>query len=101
MKRVMPSTILPPAPAPERNGCIRPPGAAWNGFVLPSVPSADWPASLHFEQGLDRLVRDALATGRSIQEITFGVSALAKSLALPLSECELTRRVKATVLANS
>ena len=86
--------------APQRGGTLSP-GAAWNGFVLPAVPSADWPASLAFEHGIDRLVRDALATGRSMQEITGSIAALAQSLALSVSETELTRRVHAQVLANT
>lgn len=101
MKRLVLSTICPPTIDDARPGCTLPPGAAWNGFVLPSVPTADWPASVRFEHGLDRLVRDAVATGRTIQDIMTGVSALAQSLALPLSDRELTSRVKAHVLANT
>ncbi|HEX5164452.1 MAG TPA: hypothetical protein VFV93_03575 [Thermomicrobiales bacterium] len=89
------------APEVARRGCTLPPGAAWNGFVLPDVPTAEWPASPLFEQGLDRLVRDALATGRSIHDILTSVAALAQSLAMPMSETDLTRRVKAHVIANT
>jgi hypothetical protein len=88
-------------PEVSRSGCTLPPGAAWHGFEVPEVPTAEWPASPLFEQGLDRLVRDALATGRSIHDIMAGVATLAQSLAMPLSETDLTQRVKAHVLANT
>lgn len=70
-------------------------------MTLPSVPSADWPASLLLDHAIDRIVRDALSSGRSLQEAIARISELAQTLLPQLTEAELDRRVQAQLLANT
>ncbi|HYI14751.1 MAG TPA: hypothetical protein VEX37_05140 [Thermomicrobiales bacterium] len=78
-----------------------PPGAVWNGMTLPAVPAADWPASLVLDHSIDRVVRDALSSGRSIQEAVTRVSELAQTILPHATEAEINQRVHAQLLANT
>ena len=78
-----------------------PAGSPWNGMTLPNVPLADWPAALALDHAVDRIVRDALATGRTLQEIVSGVTTMAQSLSLSLTDAEINVRVHAQLLANT
>ena len=78
-----------------------PAGSPWNGMTLPNVPPADWPAALALDHAVDRIVRDALATGRTLQEIVSGVTTMAQSLSLPLTDAEINVRVHAQLMANT
>jgi hypothetical protein len=69
-------------------------------MTLPSVPSADWPASMVLDHAIDRVVRDALSSGRSLQEAVARITELAQSILPQLSEAELDQRVHAQLLAN-
>ncbi len=70
-------------------------------MTLPAVPSADWPASLLLDHAIDRVVRDALSSGRSIQEAVARVTELAQTILPQATEADIDRRVHAQVLANT
>lgn len=75
-------------------------GAEWNGMTLPAAPSADWPASLLLDHAIDRVVREALGSGKSLQEAVARVTEVAHSLLPQLTDAEIDVRVHAQVLAN-
>jgi hypothetical protein len=78
-----------------------PPGAPWNEMRLPQVPAADWPASLALDYAIDRVVREVLSSGRSLQEAIARVTELAETLGPQLTQAEIRRRVHAQMIANS
>lgn len=75
-------------------------GPEWNAMTLPAVPSADWPASLVLDHAIDRVVREALSSGRSLQEAVARVTELANSILPQITDAEIDVRVHAQVLAN-
>lgn len=101
MKRLL--KVYPNEPAQDLPGAARivPPGAAWNGMTLPEVPSAEWPASLLLDHAIDRVVRDALSSGRTLQEALIRVNELAQMLLPHMTEAEINQRVHAQALANT
>ncbi len=70
-------------------------------MTLPAVPSADWPASLVLDHAIDRVVRDALSSGRSFQEAVTRITELAQTILPCATEADIDRRVHAQVLANT
>lgn len=88
------------ADRPAMPSRVVPPGAAWNGMTLPAVPSADWPASLLLDHAIDRIVREALSSGRSLQEAVARITEVAQSILPQLTEAEIDQRVHAQSLAN-
>ena len=70
-------------------------------MTLPSVPTADWPASLMLDHAIDRVVRDALSSGRSLQEALARITELAQSIVPQLTEAEIDLRVHAQSIANT
>jgi hypothetical protein len=101
MKRWMPDKpALPVEPRPVmlRNLAA---DVAWNGMTIPAVPAADWPASLLLDHAIDRIVRDTLSSGRSLQEAVSRISEFASTIVPQISEAELDRRVHAQALANT
>ena len=90
-----------PTPSSTMTPRVVPQGAAWNGMTLPSIPSADWPASLVLDHAIDRIVRDAIASGRSIQEAVARITEIAEAILPHATEAEIDLRVHAQVLANT
>ncbi len=70
-------------------------------MTIPAVPSADWPASLMLDHAIDRVVRDALASGRSVQEAVTRITELAQAILPQITEAEIDKRVHAQLLANT
>lgn len=101
MKRMM--MVHPDKPAITRAAAapITPQGAAWNGLTLPDVPTADWPASVVLEQAIDRVARDAISSGRSLQEAVARITELTQSLMPQVSEAEIDKRIHAQMMAHS
>jgi hypothetical protein len=75
-------------------------GVDWNALTLPAVPAADWPASLLLDHTIDRIVREAIGSGRSLHEAITSVRELARSIVPQLTDAEIDVRVHAQVLAN-
>jgi hypothetical protein len=90
-----------PTPSSTMTPRVVPQGAVWNGMTLPSIPSADWPASLVLDHAIDRIVRDALASGRSIQEAVARITEIAEAILPHATEAEIDLRVHAQLLANT
>lgn len=72
-----------------------------NEITLPQAPSAEWPASLLLDYAIDRVVRDAIGSGGSMQEALAHLAELAQSLVPHLTEAELDQRVHAQLIANT
>lgn len=70
-------------------------------MTLPAVPSADWPASLVLDHAIDRIVRDALSSDRSIQEAVARITEIAEAILPHATEAEINQRVHAQLLANT
>jgi hypothetical protein len=101
MKRMMTVYHLQPDPSPVTAPRFVPQGAAWNGMTLPAIPSADWPASLVLDHAIDRIVRDALSSCSSIQEVVARITEIAEAILPQATETEINQRVHAQLLANT
>ncbi|HEX5165542.1 MAG TPA: hypothetical protein VFV93_09115 [Thermomicrobiales bacterium] len=70
-------------------------------MTLPQLPAADWPAPLALDYAIDRVVREVLGSGRSVQEAITRVTELAEALGPQLTQAEIRKRVHAQMIANS
>jgi hypothetical protein len=101
MKRMMTVRPVEPAPPPTTAARVVPPGAAWHVMTIPAVPTADWPASLVLDHTIDRIVRDAISSGRSIQDVVARIIEIAERILPTATEAEIYKRVHAQLLANT
>ena len=101
MKRLMATTFIELTDRRPLPAGTLPPGAAWQGFVLPAIPSADWPLSLTFDHAIDRFIREAVSANWSVAEMVTGIGAIARSLSLPLNDAEINRRIHAQLVAQT
>ena len=70
-------------------------------MTLPAIPSADWPASLLLDHAIDRIVRDALTSCSSIQDVVARITEIAEAILPHATEAEINQRVHAQLLANT